>query len=85
MDILSNPYVYSGAAAALTSGLCLAFVYLLDPAGRKAEDYRKSGLRVFLVALIANFALQYFVNAPEPVATEPYAADSTAADMAIAD
>ena len=72
MDILGNPYFYAAAASVITTALCFAFQYAIDPVTRGSEENRKTYLRVFITSLLANLVLQYFVNMPEAVATEPY-------------
>ena len=81
MDVLNNLYVYSAIAALSTAALGLALMYVIDPPGRNSAEYRRTFVRVFITAMLVNMTLQYFLNTPEPVATEPYAIDATDAEL----
>lgn len=80
MDLLQNVYVYSALAASITAGLGIMFMYAVDPAGRDSSEYRRAFVRVFITAMLVNMTLQYLVNVPDPVSTEPYAVEAAAAD-----
>lgn len=81
MDLLKNVYIYSAVAASVTAALGILFMYAVDPVGRNGSEYRRSFVRVFVTALLVNMSLQYFMNVPEPVSTEPYAVEAIAAEL----
>lgn len=79
MDMLKNPYVYSSFAALASAGICLALMFIVDPVSRSQSEYKKTFVRVLIATFICNVTLQYMLNIPEPVSTEPYAMGEIAA------